>query len=104
MTARFPKKKLTPVSADALDSFTPGAPLLFADGTLIGATGDPTVYVVSRGERRPITSEDAFKAVGWNFKNVIWASPAVIELHPLGAPIETPQEEPEVQTASTPSL
>lgn len=104
MTARFPKKKLTPVSADALDDFTPGEPLLFADGMLIGATGDPTVYVVSRGERRPITSEDAFKAVGWNFKNVIWASPAVIELHPLGAPIETPQEEPDVQTASTPSL
>lgn len=99
MAVRFPKKKLTAVGESTLETFTSGSPLLFPDATLIMGTDDPTVYVVSNGQRRPIASEDVFHTMGWSFKNVQRTTAAILNLHPLGPPIDISKDELPVQVA-----
>lgn len=98
LQTNFPRARITPVSPSTLAAYPTGAPVLFADGTLIGMVGQPTVYVVSKGIRRPIVSETAFHAYGWKFANVVWTSERAVALHALGEPVTvTPAP---VQTAS----
>lgn len=92
MNARFPKITISRASKDQLDQLETGEPVKFRDGQLIGVKGENTVYVVEHGTRRPIQSEEVFKRFGWQWNNVIWTSDAVIQLHPLGEPVVTPQQ------------
>jgi hypothetical protein len=84
MTANFPNKKIIPVSPDELDRYLTGKPVKFQDGNLIKAQGNPAVYVISNGLRRPITSAKIFEEVGYKWDNIITTSQKVVELHPLG--------------------
>lgn len=84
LNARFPKKPIAKASIEQLAALPTGEPVSLADGTLVGVKGDKDVYVIEHGTRRPIASEAVFKAFGWKWSNVIWTSPAAVNLHPLG--------------------
>lgn len=98
MLASFPGRRVSPVSPRTLEGYEVAPPLTFKDGTLIGAAGDPSVYVVSKGKRRPIVSEEAFRVYGWDFANVVWTNHAALAVHPLGEAVDV-RPTPEVLTA-----
>ena len=74
----------------------PVAPLIFgtqpfgakvdlpADGTLIRMDGEPVVYVMHGGQRRPFASKEAFIACGFGWGDIIVLSPAEIDPIPVG--------------------
>lgn len=103
LKVNFPRNRIVSVSPETLDSYESGNPVPFADGTLIGVPGHPRVFIVSKGRRRPILSEAAFHAYGWNFANVIWTSEPAVMLHELGEPVEVPAAS-DVQSAFSPAL
>ncbi|PIZ98657.1 MAG: hypothetical protein COX77_03970 [Candidatus Komeilibacteria bacterium CG_4_10_14_0_2_um_filter_37_10] len=56
----------------------------FSDGTLLKASNDNKVYVISQGTRRLIPTADIFVNYGYSWSNIIEVSQQVLELHPLG--------------------
>ncbi len=98
LASNFPKRRITPVASGTLDAYPATVPVPFKDGTLIGIAGQRTVYVVSKGTRRPVASEVAFHAYGWSFKNVVWTSESAVNLHPLGAAVDV-KAAPDLQSA-----
>lgn len=79
--------ELKRVSTKELDKFQTSDPLLFPDGTLMGAKGSPDVFVVEHGKRRPIADEATFDAYGWKWHQVVWTNERSVLLHPLGLPV-----------------
>ena len=88
LKARFGEKTIVKAKVDELGSYDTGSPVEFADGTLIGVTGEPAVYLVSEGLRRPINDEATFLSFGFKWENVIWTNQKSVELTPLGENLE----------------
>lgn len=86
---QFPDQTIVPVDPENLDSYERSDEVGFADGTLIGITGSPDVYVVSEGRRRAITDEVTFFTYGWSFEQVVWTNERSVLLHPLGEVVST---------------
>ncbi|MFH1565416.1 MAG: hypothetical protein ABIC82_06315 [bacterium] len=84
LLSNFPNKKIISVSPEELDKYLTGKPLKFKDGDLVTAQGNPTVYVISNGFRRPITSAKTFENLGYKWSNIITTTQEAVELHPLG--------------------
>lgn len=99
LDARFPKKPIQTATMDQMKAYPDGDPVTFADGTLFGVKGQAAIYVVEHGMRRPIASEKAFHAYGWQWRNVMWTDQATADLHPLGEPVDA-AESPSVAAAS----
>ncbi len=100
---KFPYPDLTPMSAESLELFDTGDPVLFQDGTLIAVLGSPDVFVVSEGTRRHIGDELTFYNYGWNWSQVVWTSERAVLEHPLGKPLllDTELEEMNLEIATT---
>jgi len=89
---RFAAWPIVPKTPEELDQFATGDPVKFFDGTLIKGP-DPDVYVVSEGQRRPITSEEVFLGLGWKWENIVLTDEKTLELHPLGETVYMNTEE-----------
>ncbi|MEK7122991.1 MAG: hypothetical protein AAB855_04000 [Patescibacteria group bacterium] len=63
-------------------------PVLFRDGSLIKGEGDPTVYIISHGMKRPFTSEEAFLSLGFSWDQIVATSGHVLALHQTGEPVD----------------
>lgn len=87
MTANFPHRRPLPTTPQELANYQNGAPLKFRDGELIKAHHEPTVYLISHGQRRPFKSAEDFLALGFAWENVITTTPAAVSLHELGEPL-----------------
>jgi len=87
---RFPKVKILPVLAAELEKYETGEPVKFKEGALVKSSDSPVVYVISKGERRPIPNEKVFNELGWKWSNIIVSDTKTIELHPLGEDVEIP--------------
>ncbi len=74
-------------SAEELSPLEEGAPVKLPDGTLVKASDDPKVFVISGGKKLPIDSEDAFLSFGYSFKKVLTAPKSVLDLHETGTAI-----------------
>lgn len=94
LTANFSGRKIKPLPPADLETLVTADPVRLADGILIRLADDPGVFVISNGDRRPIVSEEAFIAFGYEWKNVLITTRRVLELHPLGEPVTV--EEPAV--------
>ena len=77
---------LTPrrVSGTELDQYTESNPILFADGTLEKTPLFQTVYVISNGQRRAITTEEAFETLGFQWSHIIVSNGDTLSLHTEG--------------------
>jgi len=75
-----------PVQATTADltAFPEGDAVRLQDGTLAKAEGQPEVYVISEGVRRPITNEATFKAMKWEWSDVEVVDEDTLNVHPLG--------------------
>lgn len=90
-----------PTAPELLDTYPVGDPVKLSDSTLVKAADDPSVYVISEGERRLIPTEEVFNAMGWKWENIVVTDVKTLELHPLGAVIEIEEfEEEEAEIAS----
>jgi len=61
--------------ATAADLALPTGPVMgFPEGALVKSKNNPTVYVISRGQKRAFTSASSFLGSGYSFTHVINAS------------------------------
>lgn len=79
--ARYGNWRVRATTAEELGGMVEGAAITFPDGTLMMVDGNPTVYVVSDGKRRPIISESTFLGLGYSWDNIVRTTPAAVEVH-----------------------
>lgn len=85
------KPLITTVSSDQLTNYISMPPLYINDGELI-TSKDPNknaVYVIANGLRRPIISGEVFEALGYKWENIKYVDDQVIDMHPVGEPIDS---------------
>lgn len=87
LASNFAGDKISPVDPTGLDALPSGDPVLFLDGTLVKAPDDPTVYVISNGQKRPIPSEVIFLGFGYRWDSVLTAVKKLLDRHPTGDPL-----------------
>lgn len=87
--ANYPTGKTAVVSSKTLDKYTDTAPIKLADGTLIKLKNDPSVYVISAGQRRLIPDGQTFETLGYNWKNILVVSSKVMNFHLVGQPLNS---------------
>jgi len=87
MNLRFgTNPKLISTDNISLKSYVIGTPLTLHDGELIiSDSGDPAVYVISNGQRRPIASGAIFEELGYSWDDIVAVPQKVVDLHPLGS-------------------
>jgi len=88
LSANYSGRKISRVTPVALQLLTSGDPIRLVDGTLVKAPGNPSVYLISHGEKRAFTSEADFIGLGFRFNNVLTTSAKLLALHPTGDPIK----------------
>ena len=88
MNTKFNNLSIQPAEPGELDAYATIEPVAFPDGTLIGETGKPDVYVISNGERLPIPNGETFLSYGWSWDRVIKTNERSVAIHPLGNPIQ----------------
>ncbi len=79
-----PAKALTQTK---LETYVLGDPYKLHDGELVKAKGEPSVYVLENGMRRPISSGETFEQLGWKWQNVITLPGTVLADYSLGLPV-----------------
>jgi len=79
----YPGQSPITISSEELNNLNNGEPILLRDGSLIKTLNSPTVYLISRGKKMPIDSEETFKAMGYQWSDVQTVNEAVLNLHPL---------------------
>jgi hypothetical protein len=99
LLARFPNDALFPADAIEVEQYREGKAIGLADGTLVKAKESPAVFVISDGLRRSIPTESVFTSYGYSWKNIITVPQSVLNLHPLGEPLESAIDDT-VQTAN----
>ncbi len=73
LISRFNPKKIINVETSALNAYSKGDPIKFPNYSLIQVpTGD--IYLLVDNEKRPITSKDIFKKIGFNPEEIIKAT------------------------------
>ncbi|MFH1667941.1 MAG: hypothetical protein ABH884_02895 [Candidatus Komeilibacteria bacterium] len=81
---RFSSFKIQMTTTEELAQYETSEPAIFKDGTLVKASDNPQVFVISNGNRRPINSEQVFDSYGYKWNTIIETSPEALALHPLG--------------------
>ena len=84
LKAHFKERPIFPMDPEELSQYLGGDPLKFNDGELIKSDSNPTVYVVSNGQRRTILDEETFINFGYKWDNIIVTSDKAVSLHTLG--------------------
>ncbi len=87
LLSQFPNSRLTIMEESEINQYAKGGPVLFRDGELITSPGTSSVYVISNGQRRRITSAEVFNALGFKWNNIIYTNDNALEIHPLGEPL-----------------
>lgn len=100
LAARFASLTVQPAADGELDLYPTGPSVAFSDGTLIAVTGEPDVYVVSEGLRRPILDEETFLTFGWKWEQIVYTNQRSLNVQPLGEPISSSSESEEASDES----
>jgi hypothetical protein len=100
LQARFGSRSIIPAKVDELWSYETGDPVKFSDGALVGVIGQPAVYLISEGKRRPIVSETVFLSFGFKWENILWTNEKSVQIHSLGEILESVNFENEIQEAN----
>jgi len=73
LISRFDTKKIISVDSSALSSYTKGDPIKFPNYSLVQIPSGG-IYLLVDNEKRPITSKDIFKKIGFNPDEIITAT------------------------------
>jgi hypothetical protein len=86
LISRFDPKKIVMTSASAITSYPKGAPIKFPNYSLVQVpTGG--IYLLVDNEKRPITSKDIFKKIGFNADEIITATEDDLSAYTTGTTI-----------------
>ena len=86
LISRFDPKKIVMTSAAALASYPKGDPIKFPNYSLVQIpTGG--IFLLVDNEKRPITSKDIFKKIGFNTDEIITATVAELNAYATGTTI-----------------
>ncbi|MCX7778692.1 MAG: hypothetical protein N2259_00345 [Patescibacteria group bacterium] len=88
LLANFPYDRIIKVKPERLAEFILGEPVKFRDGSLLKTATSDIVYLISEGKRRPIASPAVFAEFGYQWESVITVREEILNLHPLGEPVE----------------
>lgn len=79
-----PAESLMKVVGKPHFTHVPAQPFLPANGTLLRADGDPVVYVMDKGQRRPFADLETFHACCGGGATITALPPKEIDLIPVG--------------------
>ncbi len=85
----FPATPITVVSPTTASSLESARPYTFDDGELLKSPKSPVVYYVERGQLRPISSEQAFLSMGWQWTQIVTAPQWLLDTYTRGLAINT---------------
>lgn len=88
MEINYPTYKIIRVSVDELEKYPTGPAILFRDGTLVKTETDPKVYVISNGQKRPISDELTFNTLGYAWEKIKATTANALNIHPTGEALE----------------
>ena len=77
-----------PVHPDELKQYPYNGRAKLIDGTIITSPESSAVYIISDGRRRPVISGEAFEKLGYAWDNIHDVPQKVVDLHPLGDPLD----------------
>ncbi len=83
----FPNLTIEKGSVTDLNNLQAGPIIFFKDGTLVGIRGTSQVYVIEKGLKRHIPSEEIFNGLGYDWKNVTWVDETTIAVAGNGQPL-----------------
>lgn len=81
-------ERLTSAELQTL-GYTFGTPVRMKDGTIFGIVGFNEIYVVEKGKKRHIASEEVFNSLGYSWTNIVWVNEYVGYGHETGTPMTT---------------
>ena len=87
LETNFPDNQIIKDEPKELAELKTGEPLKLQDGSLIKLKNEPAVFLISNSERLPISSQDTFELLGYEWKSIVVVKEEVLELHPLGETI-----------------
>lgn len=87
LTTKYKGKKITPVDAKDLESFTTVAPVKFDNGELLKSEHSPAVYLIENEQRRAFSSGEIFEGLGYKWSNIISVPDRVLLLYGEGEAI-----------------
>ncbi|MBD3281407.1 hypothetical protein GF391_01545 [Candidatus Uhrbacteria bacterium] len=85
----FPGVPIQTVTSEVAEAFTSARPYTFDNGELLKSPNNPIVYYVERGMLRPISSENAFLSMGWNWSDIVTAPAWLLNTYSQGLAINT---------------
>jgi hypothetical protein len=87
LSTMFRGKKPYPVTPAELEKYEKIEPVRFADGELLKGYGNPAVYVLADGKKRPIVSAKVFESLKYSWNNIILVPDRLLELYSEGEPL-----------------
>ena len=87
LSAKFPNQKPITVLPAEVEQYKEGPPVMLPDGYLVKSAEDPTVYVISEGKKKPISSGAVFVSYGWDWADVKTIDKFALGLHQTGLAI-----------------
>src|SRR3989339_294775 len=86
----FPNLSVTSVESGELQNYQPGTITKFPDGTLISEQSGNSIYVIEKGKKRLIATEEVFNGFGYNKKNIIKVDAVLSSVHENGPAVYLP--------------
>ena len=93
---------IVPTSPLELDDLDLGDPVQLPDGLLVKSDVDPSVYVISDSELRPVLSASIFEQMHFAWEDIVSVSESTLNLHDIGDPIEAIGVENDFDVTLTP--
>ncbi|MBI4433860.1 hypothetical protein HY632_03735 [Candidatus Uhrbacteria bacterium] len=101
---RFPGEQPITRKRNDLRKLKADLPITLPDGVLVTAPKYlPSVFIISRGTRRPFGTSRTFELLGYPWSSVLHVSNAALELHPPADPIDGEIAAPPPTTAAASS-
>lgn len=95
LKTKFKGKAIVPVATEKLTSYKTITPVIFEDGEILTSPASSAVFVIDKGQKRPVVSGEVFEKLGYKWENIINVSNKLLNLYPDGEPIKIDIEKPE---------
>ncbi len=100
----FPNLSIKTVQTPELANHQPGPIVKLKDGTLFKTKGGTAIYVVEKGKKRLIATDEVFAGFGYNQENILTVDDVLAIIHETGQPVYLPGRIAAMQASTPPEL